>query len=278
MNSAAPLESGRPLLSDATFTSFQRLVLQHTGIVLAEKKRSMFVNRFSKRLMALNISCYEDYLELISTPGHPETVNFIDTITTNLTYFFREPHHFTFLGENVLPRLAAEKAQVDPIRIWSAGCSSGQEPYSIAITVLNTPAVEAHQVKILSTDIHSKLVTQTSQGIYTRDQLRGLSQENVQQWFDRKGADSWQAKVELRNLLYSKKLNLFGPWPIRTGVDVIMCRNVLIYFSPAYQQKLINGFAAMQQSGSYLFIGHSETLEASSRLYRRVANTVFERV
>lgn len=271
--------SGRHVLGDEAFQKFQRLVLKHTCIELTDKKRSMIVNRFSRRLAALEINSFEEYLALISNPGHPEIVNFIDTITTNLTYFFREPHHFDFLGESVLPTLAASKSTAEPIRIWSAGCSSGQEPYSIGITVLNTPELKEHQVKILSTDIHSKLVVKTELGVYSDEQLRGLSQEDLHQWFIKTSENTWQANIALRNLLLCKKLNLFGPWPVRAGVDVIMCRNVLIYFNTDYQKKLLSGFASIQKPGSYLFIGHSETLEgSSSTLYKRVANTVYERL
>lgn len=274
----ASSSSGRHILSDEAFLRFQRIVLKHTGIELANNKRSMIVNRFSRRLAALEIDSFEEYLELVSKPAHPEIVNFIDTITTNLTYFFRESHHFEFLGESVLPALAARKNAAEPIRIWSAGCSSGQEPYSIGITVMNTPQVKDHRVKILCTDIHSKLVVTTEQGIYSQEQLRGLGEEDIQQWFTKVSDLTWQADITLRNLLLCKKLNLFGPWPVRGGVDVIMCRNVLIYFNTEYQKKLLSGFASMQKPGSYLFIGHSETLEGSSTHYKRVANTVYERL
>ena len=277
MTQSAPSSSTRSL-SDGTFSAFQSLVLKHTGIELAESKRSMIINRFTRRLQVLNIDSFDDYIKLIQTPGHPETVDFIDTITTNLTYFFRESHHFDVLGNMVLPKLVANRKSGDPIRIWSAGCSSGQEPYSIAITALDTLDVKEHPVKILCTDIHSKLVNTTQLGKYNTDQLRGLDETQLNHWFKKTSDNMWQADISLRKLLLCKKLNLFGPWPVRAGVDVIMCRNVLIYFSPDYQRRLLSGFAAVQKTGSYLFIGHSETLEDFSKLYKRVANTVYERL
>ena len=278
MNGLAYAPAGKQPISDASFLGFQRLVLELTGIALTEKKRSMIVNRFSRRLVALNISDFDTYLKLVSTPGNPEITNFIDTITTNHTYFFREPHHFDFLGETALPDLIARKNDSDPIRMWSAGCSSGQEPYSIGITVLNSEAVYGSRVKILCTDIHSTLVATTLHGLYDDEELRGLSQENLHKWFSQKSSGKWQASMALRNLLYCKQLNLFSPWPIRAGVDVIMCRNVMIYFDLAYQRKLLNGFAAMQQPGAYLFLGHSENIESASGLYKRVENTVYQRL
>jgi chemotaxis protein methyltransferase CheR len=265
-------------MCDKTFAEFQSLILQHTGIQLADAKRHMFVNRFSKRLNALNLSTFEEYLKIVSTASQPETTEFIDTITTNLTYFFREPHHFDVLSKEVLPSLVKNRAASKPIRIWSAGCSSGQEPYSIAISVRENVDISKHTVKVLCTDIHTKLVEQTRSGKYCRDELRGLSDIQVKKWFDSTANDVWQADASLRQLLVCKQLNLFSPWPVRTGVDILMCRNVLIYFSPEYQRKLLRGFAAVQATGSYLFLGHSETPDGLSKLYKRVANTVYERL
>jgi chemotaxis protein methyltransferase CheR len=265
-------------MSDATFAEFQNLILQHTGIELADAKRPMLVNRFSRRLTVLRISCFEEYLRIVSTPSHPETIEFIDTITTNLTYFFREPHHFDVLGKDVLPQLVKNSAANAPIRIWSAGCSSGQEPYSIAITALENVDISKNPVRILCTDIHTKLVEKTREGKYGREQLRGLSEPQLNKWFHQNDNEMWQADNSLRQLLVCKQLNLFGPWPVRTGVDVIICRNVLIYFGAEYRRKLLRGFSAIQTKGSYLFLGHSETPEGLSKLYKRVANTVYERL
>jgi chemotaxis protein methyltransferase CheR len=276
--SQAKSSTSQALMCDKTFAEFQALILQHTGIQLADAKRPMFVNRFSKRLNALNISCFEEYLKIVSDAHHPETIEFIDTITTNLTYFFREPHHFDELGKVVLPQLVKNSTGGKPIRIWSAGCSAGQEPYSIAITALDNVDTSKNPVKILCTDIHTKLVEKTRVGKYRRDELRGLSDTQLNKWFTSNAHDVWQADTALRELLLCKQLNLFSPWPVRVGVDVIMCRNVLIYFSPEYQRKLLRGFSAVQSKGSYLFLGHSETPDGLSKIYKRVANTVYERL
>lgn len=266
------------LLSDVTFAAFQDLVLKHTGIELAESKRSMIVNRFSHRLQILNMDSFDDYINLILTLGHPETVEFIDTITTNLPYFFKVPHHFDVLSSMMLPKLIARRRSAAPLRIWSAGCSSGQEAYSIAITVLDSMGVRDYPVNILCTDIHSKLLEMTQLGRYNTDQLRGLNDTQLNQWFKKTSDGKWQADMSLRKLLVCKKHNLFSPRPIRAGVDVIMCRDVLIYFSPEYQRRVLSNFAEVQTTGSYLFIGHSETLDDFSELYKRVASTVYERL
>ena len=266
------------VMSDQTFRGFQRIALEQTGIELADGKRAMIVNRFSRRLDALGLSCFEEYLDLVAQSGHPEAREFIDTVTTNLTYFFREPHHFAFLGKTVLPTLAARIRANTPIRIWSAGCSSGAEPYTLALVVKETPETCNRTVRILCTDIDTKMVELTRRGRYGQNQLRGLDSEQTKKWFSKTADNQFEADEQLRSLLICKQLNLFDNWPIKTGVDVIMCRNVLIYFNAAYQKKLIAKFAALQQPGGYLFIGHSETLDGLKGVYRRVDNTVYERM
>lgn len=265
-------------MSDEVFRGFQRIALEQTGIELADGKRAMIVNRFSRRLGALGLSCFEEYLSVVSEPGHPEAREFIDTVTTNLTYFFREPHHFDVLSKTVLPQLAKRINMPTPIRIWSAGCSSGAEPYSLAMVARETEATSARPVRILCTDIDSKMVEATRLGSYSEEQMRGLDTARRQRWFSKTPSGRFQANEELGALLICKQLNLFDKWPFKPGVDVIMCRNVLIYFNPDYQKKLLKNFALIQRPGSYLFLGHSETLEGFKDCYRRIDNTVYERI
>ncbi len=265
-------------MSDEVFRGFQRIALEQTGIELADGKRAMIVNRFSRRLGALGLSCFEEYLKVVAQPGHPEASEFIDTVTTNLTYFYREPHHFEVLKNTVLPAIAKRVTAPTPIRIWSAGCSSGAEPYTLAIVANETAQVKDRPVRILCTDIDTKMVESTHQGRYTAEQLRGLNDERKKLWFSPTASGRYQADEKLRSLLICKQLNLFDSWPIKNEVDVIMCRNVLIYFNPSYQKKLLQGFAKVQKPGAYLFLGHSETLEGFSDTYRRIDNTVYERI
>ncbi|MFK8079973.1 MAG: protein-glutamate O-methyltransferase CheR [Granulosicoccus sp.] len=265
-------------MTDEVFRGFQRIAMEQTGIELADSKRAMIVNRFSRRLEALGLTCFEEYLELVAHAGHPEAREFIDTVTTNLTYFFREPHHFDVLASMVLPQLASRVNTGTPIRIWSAGCSSGAEPYTLGIVVKETQATQERSVRILCTDIDTKMVQATQLGSYTQEQTRGLSTERRERWFSKAPSGRYQADEELRSLLICKQLNLFHDWPIKAGVDIIMCRNVLIYFNPAYQKKLLGNFAKLQKSGGFLFLGHSETLEGFKDAYRRVDNTVYERI
>lgn len=274
----APHKESEGKMSDAVFTSFQRLTLETTGIDLGSSKRAMLLTRFNRRLKSLRLSSFEEYLELVLQPDHPERINFIDTVTTNLTYFFREPHHFDVLAKTVFSKLKNAGNVTAPVRVWSAGCSSGQEPYSIAITAEQSGLTSQRTIRILCTDIHSKMVQQTQQGSFTFEELRGLSEEQRDRWFDKQSNGQWKADTVLRSMLICRELNLFGPWPVRPGIDVIICRNVLIYFDQDRQTNLIKGFAAVQNSGAHLFIGHSETMKGCEKLYRRVDNTVYERI
>lgn len=265
-------------MSDEVFRAFQRIAMETTGIELADGKRAMIVNRFSRRLHALNLTCFEEYLSLVSQADHPEAREFVDTVTTNLTYFFREPHHFKALSDNVLQQLAARKPISTPIRIWSAGCSSGAEPYTIAMVVKETAVTESRQVRILCTDIDTKMVEATHQGSYSSDQMRGLDDAQMQKWFSKTASGRYLADEQLRSMLLCRQLNLFDRWPIKPDVDVIMCRNVLIYFNAAYQKTLLEKFAKHQSKGGFLFLGHSESLEGMKSTYKRIDNTVYERL
>ena len=266
------------VMGDDVFKAFQRIALEQTGIELANSKRAMVINRFSRRLEALGLTSFDDYLDLVRQAGHPEAREFIDTVTTNLTYFFREPHHFQVLSNVVLPQLASRINVPTPIRLWSAGCSSGAEPYSLAMVVKELPLTASRPVRILCTDIDTKMVELTRRGVYNAEQMRGLDAKRKEAWFTRSPDGRFTAKDELRSMLICKQLNLFDQWPIKIGVDVIICRNVLIYFKPDYQKKLLEKFAATQTSGGFLFLGHSETLSGFKDKYKRVDNTVYERV
>lgn len=273
----ATLARTGPALSNETFDEFCRLAREMTGISLGDNKRSMLATRFSRRLRVLGLFSYEEYLEVVKQANHPERVEFVNTLTTNLTYFFREPHHFEHLRSKALPALDDRLDAHIPLRFWCAGCSSGQEPYSVAMTIRETSQMEKRSVKILCTDIHNGLVRQTATGKFNEGGLRGLSPQQQHDWFDKTLDGNWRAKPELRELLICKQLNLFAPWPVRPFLDVIFCRNTLIYFTPDDQQKVLRGFAKLLRPGAYLYIGHSETIQGCEQYFSRVDNTVYER-
>lgn len=273
-----PEQPGTAQLGGDLFRRLQALILQVSGIQLADSKRTMVATRLARRLRALELDSYEQYFTLLQKPDNPELYEFIDAVTTNLTYFFRENHHFQMLADTVAPKLADKAGSSTPVRIWSAGCSSGQEAYSIAIQLVEAGLHRVRPIRILCTDIHSQMVRQTAAGIYTESELRGLSMERRQRFFRKFDNQRVQADQELRSMLICQRSNLFDDWPFRPGVDVVFCRNTLIYFSPEKQHELIRRLANYQNTGSYLFIGHSESMRECEDVYRRAGNTVYERI
>lgn len=279
MPPSAPAAQHRALpdrLSDADLAAFQKLSLQLTGIKLDDAKRSMIYTRFLRRLRTLDLPDFKTYLEHVARPGSGELQHFVNTITTNLTYFFREPHHFEYLGGHVAHELPAMTTRSGPLRVWSAGCSSGEEPYTIAMTLTEAGLTGGQDYKLLCTDIDTNMVARTSEGRYPAQDVRGLTDDRANRWFEKSGGDLL-ASPKLKQGMICRQLNLFTDWPIRPGIDVIFCRNVLIYFVREDQDKIIASFARMQNQGAYLFLGHSESLRGLEHLYERMDNTVYRR-
>ena len=250
-------------LSDADFQTIAKILRAETGIFLAESKKQLVYSRLSKRLRALKLSSFSDYCELLQSDDSVDELGFlIKALTTNITSFYREPHHFRMLREKVLPELKSRAMRGDSIRIWSAGCSGGQEPYTVAMEVLEwLPDAASLDVKILATDLDPNMVEKGSRGIYAEEDVKGIEPSLRQKYFrPRDDGKSWQASDALRNLVTFKELNLFRPWPMRRKYDVIFCRNVVIYFEIEDQVQLWQKFLSNMMPEGWLFIGHSERL------------------
>lgn len=268
--------------SEFTLTSgqFQRirgLVLQLTGINLTDEKRQLAYGRYAKRLRALGLTDFDDYLRLVEDDSSGELDHFVSAITTNFTGFFREPHHFEFLGHHIKELLARQSK----VRIWSAGCSTGEEPYSIAMTLLNAvPDIARHDCRILATDVDKKVLATAQAGRYAIDKLDNLSLEIKRKGFV-KGAGENAGLVRVRrdvaDLIHFRQLNLLHDWPITTQFDVIFCRNVVIYFDKDVQKRLFKKFSQRQEKGGHLVIGHSENLANVSDDYRIVGRTIYQK-
>lgn len=264
-------------VSDSEFDQFRKLSFEATGIELSGSKRSMIYTRFIRRLRTLKLQSFSEYLEIAANRNGQEFENFVNTITTNLTYFFREPHHFDYLRDTAIPTTCdANKAA--PIRIWSAGCSSGEEPYSIAMVLAEASMVGENDYRLLCTDIDSQMVGVAERGIYKSSELRGLDSDRRAKWLVEKGSREVEIAPALKRGMICRKHNLFEPVPIRPGVDIIFCRNALIYFDKDCQEKVISAFAKVQCTGHYLFLGHSESLRGFEKMYNRVSNTVYQRI
>lgn len=268
--------------TDRDFALVRRLLADHAGIALAEAKRDMVYSRLVRRLRALKLTRFRDYLDLLNGGDAPEFVNFVNALTTNLTSFFREPHHFDFLKKRVIANLCQARAESRRLRIWSAGCSTGEEPYSLAMTLLeNMPNLSGWDVRILATDLDSNVLAAASAGVYGEDRVKNIPSEYLQRYFLRgRGANAGHVKAseELKSLITFKQLNLMEAWPMRGMFDVIFCRNVVIYFDKPTQTKLFARYADTLADDGYLFIGHSETLYKITDRFKLIGTTIYEKV
>jgi chemotaxis protein methyltransferase CheR len=268
-------------LTDSEFKRLRELVHARTGIALSEAKRELVYGRLARRLRKLKLTSFAEYCQLVESGESAELQEFTNAITTNLTSFFRENYHFEQLGIEALPQVCAKRAAARRLRLWSAGCSSGEEPYSLAVVLRETLARQPNwDVKLLATDIDSKVVATAAEGVYAAERFKGVSTERVRRWFPQVAGHPGfcAASAELKALITFKQLNLLDPWPMKGPFDVIFCRNVVIYFDKATQRGLFDRMADLQEPGGWLFIGHSENLLNVTRRYKLVGRTVYRRV
>lgn len=277
MGTAAKKIEREFLMSEKDFNLISELAYDYTGIVLGDHKQDMVYGRLARRMRDLGLNTFSDYCALISDPKAPEISRFINAITTNLTSFFREEHHFDFLRDKGLVEL--ERTNKDrKIRAWSAGCSTGEEPYSISMTLNEYLPFKTWDVKILATDLDSNVLHKASQGIYDKERVDGLSKGRLKKWFlsDRNHTDIVKVAGCLQDLVRFKRLNLLESWPMKGRFDFIFCRNVMIYFNDETQQVLLNRFADVLKPRGYLFIGHSENLHDAGKRFDSLGKTIYQ--
>jgi len=281
----APAETARIRefeFSDEDFRSLRELVREVSGITLSEAKRELVYGRLSRRLRALGLTSFRDYRALLAGPeGKEEIGEFTNAVTTNLTSFFRENHHFEYLRDHVLAPLADGASRRRRVRLWSAGCSTGEEPYSIAMTIAETlPDWQRHDIRILATDLDTDVLRRAATGIYTEDRVRGLSQRRRQTYFtpvQEKGGTAYRFDPQLAGLISFRQLNLMHPLPMRGPLDAIFCRNVVIYFDKDTQRQLFTRMAPLQAPDALLFLGHSESLFKVSDAWDLIGKTIYRR-
>lgn len=269
--------------TNADFRSISQLVTAQTGIRISEAKRHMVYSRLARRLRQLGLTDFGTYLGRVAEDeSGQEVTRLVNALTTNLTAFFREPHHFEYLRREYLPNLHAQKGGRRRLRIWCAGCSSGEEPYSVAMTVAESlPDFGRWDVRILATDLDSDMVAKGREGIYSQSRVQTIDIARLRRWFLRgsgRHAGHFRVKPELQRLVAFHQLNLLEPWPFRSQFDIIFCRNVVIYFDKEIQRKLFERFADQLADHGRLFIGHSETLFRVSERFRLLGQTTYERV
>lgn len=262
------------------FERIRSLVTLHTGISVSEAKQELVYSRLSRRLRQLGISSFDQYCSMVEAGEGGEVTQFVNAITTNLTAFFREGHHFEHLAEKALPSvIAASKSK--ELRIWSAGCSTGEEPYSIAMVVRDCfRDRRGWALKILATDIDSNVLETARSGVYPEDRTASLPGGALQSGFRKGvGANAGFVRVarELQDMISFRQLNLMDSWPMRHRFDIIFCRNVVIYFSKQNQRILFDRFANALTTGGFLYVGHSESLYNISSRFELAGKTVYVR-
>jgi chemotaxis protein methyltransferase CheR len=253
---------GEFLFTEGDFRKIAAMVHGDAGIALHETKATLVYSRLAKRLRALGLSSFQDYCALVaSADGVDERQRMLAALTTNVTRFFREPHHFDHLKSKVLPPLLAAARAGRKVRLWSAACSSGQEPYSMAMTLLSAaPDVANLDIKILATDIDPNMVAEARVGVYAEGLMAGVSDEHRRRWTAPAAGRPGYVQVleEARAMVTFNELNLIGDWPMKGQFSAIFCRNVAIYFDDETQARLWSRFAPLLPVGGVLYIGHSE--------------------
>ncbi len=268
--------------SDRHFEIIRRFVTENTGIVLTDAKKDMVYSRLTKRVRKGPYNNFNDFCHAIESDDLEEQDYLINAITTNLTAFFREKHHFEFLAETAIPELIKLNANSKRLRIWSAGCSTGEEAYSIAIVLRETiPNIDEWDIEILATDLDANVLAHGQAGVYREERIEGLSDEHKTRWFKRgKGDKSGYVKVapELQALIRFKRLNLLQQhWPMKGPFDLMFCRNVVIYFDKETQKVLFKRYFNILRSNAYMLIGHSETLHKVSDDFESLGKTIYQR-
>jgi len=279
INSVRDRDDREFLMTQADFDKISKLAMEFSGIVLAEHKRDMVYSRIARRVRALKLRNFSDYLSYLDNHHDQEASDFINALTTNLTSFFRESHHFDFLREELFPKLRFANKNSKRLRIWSAGCSIGQEVYSIAMTLRQVGFPSDWDIKLLATDLDSNVIATGKAGIYPSDHIDSIPTELVKRFFRHSNDNrSVQVKDELRQLVTFKRLNLLEQWPIKGPFDFIFCRNVVIYFNRDTQKVLFDRYADLLPIGGHLFIGHSENLNGITDRFENLGNTIYRKI
>ena len=279
-----PLVDGEFPLTIEDFRAIAAMLHADAGIALSEAKATLVHSRLAKRLRALGLDSFQEYCALVAAPaGREERRHMLTALTTNVTRFFRESHHFEHLKTAVLPPLLEEARRGGKVRLWSAACSTGQEPYSIALTILSLmPDAAGLDIKILATDIDPVVLAEGRAGVYDEASIAAVPPDLRHRWFvrasegeDRKG---WRVADEAHRLVAFRELNLIGTWPMKGRFHAIMCRNVVIYFEEATQAKVWSRFMPLVEPGGHLYIGHSERLTGEAvRHFESTGITTYRR-
>lgn len=256
------------------FERVRRLIRAIAGISLSECKQDLVYGRLARRLRATGLRSFSEYLDRIERGESPEVESFVNALTTNLTAFFREAHHFPVLADH-----AGRHHGKEPYRVWCSACSTGEEAYSIAMTLIEAQGAQRGSIELLASDLDTQVLATARRAIYPLERVRGLDGARLRRFFQRgTGRHDGYARVrpELANQVRFMQINLLdAAWPIDPGLDAIFCRNVMIYFDKETQRTLLKRFLKLLKPDGLLICGHSESLIHSADLFRNLGRTVY---
>ena len=285
MPSTGQLNAPKMEISDADYEQITTFVHKTAGINLLEGKKELVQTRLSKRMRALNIPDFHTYCKFaMSDTKGTEIVFLLDALATNLTSFFREPQHFKFMAQTLLPELEKQRMAKNSrrLRIWSAACSSGEEAYTLAMVVQGKSPYfgGGGDFKILATDISTKVLAVAKKGLYGAKRVDAIPPQYKNKYFSRidsNGEAMYQVTSEMRKMVAFRRLNLMDPLPFNKPLDIIFCRNVMIYFDKETIGRLVNAYYDILLPGGYLFIGHSESLSSLNHKFKYVSPCVYRK-
>lgn len=282
---AAEVAKGQPANSAASrefeythadFERIRKLIHKHAGIALSPQKEDMVYSRLARRLRGFGLKCFSDYLDQLEGGGESEWEVFVNALTTNLTSFFREAHHFEMLSEQ-MRRVGNDHS----IQIWCSAASTGEEPYSLAMTAVEAFGTWTPPVSIFASDLDTNVLKHAEAGVYAADRIEKMDSERVRRFFLRgtgKQEGFVRVRPELQKLLRFQRINLLDAnWPVKAGLDAIFCRNVMIYFDKPTQHGILAKFVPLLRPDGLLYAGHSESFMHAANLFRPLGRTVYER-
>ena len=261
--------------TDKDFESVRQLICSHAGIALNASKKDMVYSRLARRLRATGLNTFRDYLSLLESNDHSEWQAFTNALTTNLTSFFRENHHFPVLAEHVRTHKGHH-----PINLWCSAASTGEEPYSMAMTMVDLFNSYTPPVQIIATDLDTNVLAKAEAGVYPMERLEKLPADTIKRFF-LKGTGNQEGfariRPELRNMITFRQINLLHEnWPLRPPFDAIFCRNVMIYFDKPTQLRILQKFVPLLRPDGLLFAGHSESFHHAAAYFKLIGNTVYQ--
>ncbi len=265
-------------LTQKQFEIISGMVYRICGIDLHMGKEELVKARLGKRLRSLGFDSFDRYISYLEQDkSGREIINMMESLTTNKTSFFRESQHFDYMRNQILPALISARSR---IRIWSAGCSSGEEPYTISIVLLeSTPGINAMDVKVLATDIATAVLKKAKEGIYEAESVRDINPQLLKKYFEivKDGGTKYKVKDSVKQLVTFARLNLMESWPMKGPFDIIFCRNVMIYFDKPTQERLVNRYYDYLKPGGHLFVGHSESLVSIDHKFHYVQPAIYKK-